>query len=251
MTTFLAAQGVNMTELFHFPWIRPGAVLTLEGKMTDLHVDNPVGRDDLELTGDFPPAGGGAIDYITRIDPEGAHVGRIIFDEPIGVGPLLTQLRTTNGVAALFEGDDRIEGSKDGDRLHGGGGADTMSGGGGDDFIQGGEGADVLRGGQGADRFEYLAASESGPEAPDLILAFHRQDGDQIDLFLMDADLTTDGDQAFAYAGRAFSGQAGELIINRQPGAFRVEADLDGDAQADFSLLVMAGGSLTAADFVL
>lgn len=250
MTTFLAAQSVDMSGMFHFPWIRPGAVLTLEGPKADLHVDNPVG-DDLDLTGEFPPAGGGFVDFVTRVDPDGEHVARIVFDQPLDVTEVLSQLQATNGVAAWFAGDDRIDGSRQGDRLHGAGGDDTISGGGGDDFINGGEGADVLRGGQGADRFEYLDAFESTPDAPDLILGFHGHAGDRIDLFQIDADVNTQGDQAFTHAGEAFTGMAGELIVNRLPGVFRVEGDVDGDAVADISILVMAAGSLTSADFIL
>jgi len=250
MTTFLAAQSVNMTSLFHFPWVRPDAVLTLDPRATVLTADNAVG-DDVEFAGEFPPAGGGLIDTVTQVDPDGAHIARIVFDEPVDFsGVLLPQLMATNGVAALFEGDDRIDGSKGGDRLHGAGGADTISGDAGDDFIQGGAGADVLRGGQGADSFEYLDASDSAAGAPDLILGFHGHEGDRIALFQMDADVITPGDQEFTHVGEAFTGMAGELIINRLPGVFRVEADLDGDAVADFSLLVMAGGSLTGADFI-
>jgi hypothetical protein len=250
MTTFLAAQSVDMSSLFHFPWIKADAVLTLDPRATVLTANNRVG-DDVEFAGEFPPAGGGLIDYVTRVDPDGAHVARIVFDEPVDFSNvLLPLLRSTNGVAALFEGDDRIDGSNQGDRLHGGGGADTITGDSGDDHIRGDGGADVLRGGQGEDRFEYVAVSDSGVGAADLILGFHGQEGDLIDLFLIDADVNAAGDQAFTLAD-AFTGQAGELTVNRLPGVFRVEGDIDGDAVADFQILVMAGGTLGAAEFVL
>lgn len=251
MTTFLAAQSVNMSFLFHHPWIKSDAVLTLDPKATVLTADNPVG-DDVEFAGAFPPAGGGLIDFVTRVDPDGAHVARIVFDEPVDFSNvLLPQLRAINGVAALFEGDDRIDGSNEGDRLHGGGGADTITGDSGDDHIRGDGGADVLRGGQGADRFEYVDAADSAVGAADLILGFHGHEGDVIDLFLMDADVNALGDQAFTLVGETFTGAAGEITINRLPGVYRVEGDIDGDAVADFQILVMAGGSLGASDFVL
>lgn len=250
MTTFLAAQGVDMSSLFHYPWVKADAVLTLDPRATVLTADNRVG-DDVEFAGAFPPAGGGLIDFVTRVDPDGAHVARIVFDEAMDFSNvLLPLLRSTNGVASLFEGDDRIDGSNDGDRLHGGGGADTITGDSGDDHIRGDGGADVLRGGQGEDRFEYVSASDSGVGAADLILGFHGHEGDVIDLFRMDADANTAGDQAFTLA-ESFTGQAGELTISRLPGVFSVEGDIDGDAVADFQILVMAGGSLGASDFLL
>ena len=251
MTTFYAAQGVNMSVLFHFPWVRPDAVLTLDERATVLTADNPAGRDDVEFAGTFQPAGGGLIEHVTLVEEDGDHVARLVFDEPVDFSNvLLPQLKATNGVAALFEGDDRIDGSNQGDRLLGAGGSDTINGDRGDDFIRGGEGADVLRGGEGEDRFEYWDASESAVGAADLILGFHGHEGDLIDLFLMDADVGAEGDQAFTLA-EAFTGRAGELTVSRLPGVYRVEGDIDGDAVADFQILVMAGGSLGASDFVL
>lgn len=257
MTTFVAAESVNMTSLFHYPWIRPGAVSSFEpraGVATQVAFDNPVG-DDVRLEGHFTIAdgavSGGRVDSVSLVTPEGEAVATIGFESSRELGEVLPQLQVHNGVASLFAGDDAIKGSNGPDRLHGLDGADTILGGRGDDFLQGGDGADVLRGGGGADQFEYLAVSESSVDAPDMILGFHGHGGDMIDLSQLDANLAAPGDQAFTYGGEAFDGVAGELTIQRLPGVYRVEGDVDGDGLADIQILVMAGGSLTTADFFL
>lgn len=152
-------------------------------------------------------------------------------------------------------GSDTLQGSQGNDTLEGGAGADTLNGGGGNDVLIGGAGADRLIGGNGADVFVFRDVSESGATATtrDIIADFSRAQGDRIDLSLIDADSTLEGDQDFAFIGAsAFTGTAGELNVTRlAPGAQLVQGDVDGDGVADFSIQVNFRDDLIASDFLL
>ncbi|MEM7057621.1 MAG: cadherin-like domain-containing protein [Pseudomonadota bacterium] len=132
-------------------------------------------------------------------------------------------------------GDDRILGSQNGDVISGRGGADTITGNGGDDT------------------FLYTNASDSTPTDQDQVLDFSI--GDVISLAGIDADSGTSGNQAFSFVGDiGFSGTAGELrAFNTSGTTWSVEADVDGDATANFALTVIAidGDPITAGDFIL
>ncbi|MEM7061498.1 MAG: protease, partial [Pseudomonadota bacterium] len=71
----------------------------------------------------------------------------------------------------------------------------------------------------------------------------------------LDADDSTTADDAFAFiAEAAFSGTAGELRAENTSGSdWTIEADVDGDTIADFTLLLTTsdGDAITAGDFVL
>jgi Ca2+-binding RTX toxin-like protein len=121
--------------------------------------------------------------------------------------------------------------------LFGGFGKDTLTGGDGADLIQGGEGVDVLTGGAGADTFRYAGQYDATSQLPDRILDF-ASGVDKIDLTRIDADLFTDGDQAFHWVGSsAFTGagaaSAGELRAWQYEGSWYVEGDMDGNGSAD------------------
>jgi Ca2+-binding RTX toxin-like protein len=133
---------------------------------------------------------------------------------------------------------------------------DTITGGMGNDLIWGNLGADVLRGGGGNDSFEYYAVAESTPGARDMIMDFSA--GDKVNLFSIDADgNAANGNSKFAFIGSAaFTGAAGELRAVQHAThtrAWIVEGDIDGDGQADFSLVVVTqpGYLLGAGDFIL
>jgi Ca2+-binding RTX toxin-like protein len=139
-------------------------------------------------------------------------------------------------------------------RLFGGGGADDLRGGAGNDLIVGGAGADALSGGGGNDVFRFQSASDSlAAGNRDSILDFAK--GDAIDLGRIDADIHSDGNQAFTFIEGAFSGRAGELRATREVGSaiWTVEADTDGNGVADFAISVTTidGHPLVAADFLL
>jgi Ca2+-binding RTX toxin-like protein len=161
-----------------------------------------------------------------------------------------------------LNGSDSITGSKFNDWLQGGGGNDTLIGGAGNDTLQGddgndvingGKGADVLIGGAGADTFVYAAAADSTVKAAgqDTIIDFSHAQGDKIDLSAIDANPVLSGDQAFHFSGGFFDHTDGSLISVAKSGGYLVEGDINGDAKADFAIMVMSSSALVAGDFVL
>jgi Ca2+-binding RTX toxin-like protein len=177
-------------------------------------------------------------------------------DSMLATGAFVTVNGSTLGVneTMVFDGSDETGGRF---RLFGGASADTLTGGGGHDFLFGGAGGDTLRGNGGADRLLYYKVSDSMPGAGnfDVMLDFEHE-RDLIDVSVIDADSTIDGNQAFAFIGSsAFSG-AGQLrveLIDAATNRWKVEADVDGNGSADLYLevVVQAGQPLTASDFYL
>jgi Ca2+-binding RTX toxin-like protein len=125
----------------------------------------------------------------------------------------------------------RIEGNAGENYMKGYGGADTLLGFSGDDVLLGYEGRDRLTGGEGNDTFVFTDLSR------DRITDF-TSGSDVIDL----GWIASEADFEFI-GGEAFSGAAGEGRFEN--GVF--ELDLDGDAQADFSISI--NGTVTATDF--
>jgi Ca2+-binding RTX toxin-like protein len=145
----------------------------------------------------------------------------------------------TSGRYVVFTG----EGA---DRIIGGGGTDELSGRGGSDVIAGGGGADLLRGGVGGDLFTYLAAADSASGGVDQILDFGA--GDRIDLAAIDANSQVGGEDAFQFIGSAAFTAAGQLRAVASGNQWTVEADVNGDGIADFTLLVTVTDPLVTID---
>ena len=127
------------------------------------------------------------------------------------------------------------------------------TGGAGNDLLYGNAGADTLAGGAGNDTFVYVDAADSAGAAVDHILDFDA--GDRIDLSQIDADTTQAGDQAFAFIGAAaFGHHAGELraSFDQANNLWTIEADTNGDGQADLTLLVTTQNShaIVQGDFI-
>ncbi|MBW6392174.1 cellulose binding domain-containing protein [Billgrantia antri] len=134
------------------------------------------------------------------------------------------------------------------DGLIGTEGEDTLQGTAASDSLYGGLGSDRLTGGAGGDHFVYLSTFESTAFDSDIIVDFDRSEGDLIDLSGIDADLATEGEQAFSWVGNAaFSGTAGEL---RSEGG-QVQGDVNGDGVVDIQVDVLGVDSLRADDFML
>ncbi len=183
------------------------------------------------------------------------------------------------------DGDDRLEGGDGDDTLFGGAGIDTASyadalagveidlslpeeqltrgtgtdtlisienliGSGFADVLAGDAGANVLSGGGGNDRFVF---GDSARSARDTIADF--TSGDVIDLSAIDANGAAAGDAAFAFIGASgFGGVAGQLRATGSGTSWLVEADLNGDGVADFSIAVtttIPALGLAAGDFLL
>jgi Ca2+-binding RTX toxin-like protein len=119
-------------------------------------------------------------------------------------------------------GGDTFLGNSTSNNLSGGGGNDTLNGRGGFDIISSGAGNDLIRGGWGGDTIEGGAGRDlmyagndtqtdefvftdvsdrmKGWTVRDKIYQFESGE-DRINLSSIDADTTTGGDQAFAFAG--------------------------------------------------
>lgn len=153
-----------------------------------------------------------------------------------------------NGLANVIAGNEKAN------TLSGHAGNDTLRGGGGNDVLVGGKGADLLVGGKGADKFTFTAITDSttAERGRDTISDFARSHGDRIDLRQIDANTNLTGDQKFKYIGKsAFTGKAGELRMELKNGDTLVYGDVNGDAKADFSILLDSTITLISADFIL
>ena len=144
-----------------------------------------------------------------------------------------------------------ITGNGKNNTLRGLDGADTLRGQGGDDLLNGGNGADVLTGGAGADIFRIAATTESTVAAPDRITDFSygtTAGSDQVGLSFIDANTGLAGDQAFDYIGSsAFSGTAGELrVTSAGSGSWLASGDVNGDAVADFAIMIQSASAPVA-----
>lgn len=158
-----------------------------------------------------------------------------------------------------------LAGSPDADRLHGLAGNDLLVGFGGDDIMSGGDGQDILRGGAGRDFlrgdanttehdvFDYNKLSESTRQAAgrDVIMDF-QHGTDDIDLSTIDANALVGGNQAFKFIGGAnFHHHAGEVRAFAQGANTMIAADVNGDAIADFAILLRGTVTLNKFDFIL
>jgi Ca2+-binding RTX toxin-like protein len=135
-------------------------------------------------------------------------------------------------------GSNVITGNDAANTLNGLGGVDTMNGAGGNDRLVGGLGADVLTGGYGKDVFAYTSVSDSLlGSAADRIMDFTNAD-DKIDLRAIDANSLIQGDQAFKFDyDHSFS--IGEIQQTFDGTNTLIEFNLDGDAAADMSILLI------------
>ena len=158
--------------------------------------------------------------------------------------------------------DDTLQGNSSNNTLDGRESNDTLDGRGGTDILIGGLGADTLTGGESSDSFVFNTVTDSRfvgtPEYADLdVITDFKYGQDKIDLSRIDADTTVSGNQTFAFATGAFTGEAGELRTYWGGTGRILQGDTNGDAVADFTLMVK-GLTLydmhqapTSADFIL
>ncbi|EPX83475.1 Alkaline phosphatase [Salipiger mucosus DSM 16094] len=151
--------------------------------------------------------------------------------------------------------DNHLQGSGVSDRLYGRGGDDTLDGGTGADALYGNLGVDIMTGGSDEgrrDRFIYFQTQESGPGAEnrDIITDFVPGE-DRIELSRFDADTTQGHKQAFDFIGDAAFTSAGQLGYRHEGGNTIVQADFDGDGNADFEIELTGAMDLTEADFLI
>jgi len=164
-----------------------------------------------------------------------------------------------NGHDVLYGegGNDRLDGGTGNDSLYGGAGSDVLvdlfgnnllvggdghdqiRGGGGNDRIQGGRGRDTMTGGAGADVFVFRDASE------------HDGSRDVITDFVRGIDRIDLGGLGLRYVADAEFSAARQVRAHSMPGGMLVEIDLNGDHQADLSLMLNGLAALARGDFVL
>ena len=161
-------------------------------------------------------------------------------------------LRGAGGADRLSGGrqDDMISGGGGADLLNGSRGQDALYGGSGNDRLIGGGGADRLTGQKGADTFIWRRHDNSTATAPDRVTDFDRG-VDLLQLNEMDADSTTGGRQSFSFIGGADFTAAGQLRIQTGGPILRLEADRDGDGNADFVVELAGLPGLGADDLLL
>ncbi len=155
---------------------------------------------------------------------------------------------------------DSLFGTNSANTLEGLAGDDAIKGASGVDKINGGLGDDTLTGGFSNDLFIYSLTADSTVANPDGILDFSAGSsttfGDRIDLSLVDADTTVNGNQTFSFVGTApFTlGTRGEVRVSLSGGHVFVTGDVNGDQTADFSIElvnVTVTTNLNATDFLL
>ena len=160
---------------------------------------------------------------------------------------------------------DNLRGDADGNVLYGGGSSDRLYGRSGNDTLFGNDGRDAIYGNMGADRmtggdqvgardrYIYFSAdeSEAGWRNRDVITDFEAG-VDRIEISRLDADVTTVVKDAFIFiADDGFSGTAGELGYVHSDSNTIVQADLDGDGNADFEIQLLGTLTLTEDDFLI
>jgi Ca2+-binding RTX toxin-like protein len=146
-------------------------------------------------------------------------------------------------------GADMLDGGDDNDTLVGGVGSDTLLGGAGNDVLKGGRGNNILTGGLGADTFLFTKMDSL---RVDTVTDFSRAELDLMRLDPLDADLSTQADDAFNFVGYVeFSGMAGELRALDLGGTQRVQGDVDGDGVADFTIDIVGTTPVEADWFAL
>ena len=149
-------------------------------------------------------------------------------------------------------GSNAILGADGNDVILGRDGQDTLYGGTGNDTLIGQAGRDFLYGNGGNDAFVYQDIADSAANyLRDQIRDFSTG-ADVINLLNIDANTILGGNQAFTFIGAAgFHGVAGELRSAVASGNSIVSGDVNGDGNADFSILVAGITNLHASDFFL
>lgn len=164
---------------------------------------------------------------------------------------MLWSMTSVSSVFTANAGGSWIGAGEGDDVLLGAAGGDILWGELGDDILDGGAGADTLTGGAGADVFAFADGDSGTGALADWICDFVTGE-DQIDLSAIDADVGTNGDQAFVFiGGGAFTGTAGELRLDTDGFDSWIEGDVDGDSLADFAIMLAGAPSLLSTDILL
>lgn len=166
---------------------------------------------------------------------------------------------------------DKLTGDANANRLVGMEGRDSLVGGGGKDTLEGGvakgnvttgnDGRDTLTGGTGKDEFRFNAVAESTASASkrDFITDF-KHNADDIDVSLIDANLSKDGDQKFVLDSE---GSASTAVAKGHIGWYQVDKtgaagdrtilrfNVDDDKAIEMEIELKGLVDLTKGDFIL
>lgn len=142
-------------------------------------------------------------------------------------------------------------GNKLGNLLTGNDAANVLSGGDGADTLIGGEGDDTLYGGvdTAVDVFVFASASDSTKGAGRDVIYDFVSGKDLVDLHLIDANDAQIGDQAFVFAGTGPAAHAIWALTNGTD--LMISGDTNGDAVADFRIVMSSLACVVAGDLVL
>jgi len=146
----------------------------------------------------------------------------------LGSGPL------SNGTASSSQtGNDTIWG------------IENVNTGSGNDTITASNAVNVMNGGAGNDTYKFTSASAADG---DTILSF--EPGDRVDLTAIDTNSGTPGDQGFTLVTGAFTA-AGQLAVTFNGDTTVIQGNVDGDADADFTVEIAGQHNLTNANLGL
>lgn len=198
------------------------------------------------------PGGGGWVSHAAGIHGGFTIAKGAVIENARGGG--LADTLTGNGVANTLgglAGNDRLDGLNGKDVLIGGGGDDTLRGGSGDDRLNGQAGKDRLEGGGGLDDFVFSKRSDTAPGSDRDVIKGFAEGADDIVLSAIDANGSLSGNGAFRLdTGGSFG--RGEIRQTVKNGNLLLEMNLDGDVQAEMSILLLGLASrLAATDFAL
>jgi Ca2+-binding RTX toxin-like protein len=181
----------------------------------------------------------------------GAPVGRTVIGTKRsdvldgGPGDDVLDGRNGNDVLNGYDGVDRLLGGNGRDTLNGGPGNDYLDGGNGSDWLVGGPGRDMLFGRNGPDVFDFNAVADSPVGNSDVIGDFGHSGGDCIDL----SDVFVGAVRFLASPGTPFDGQGPEVRWEQVGADVLVQADVDGNGQADMALTLLAVNMVDQNDF--
>ena len=203
-------------------------------------------------TGTFsgtPGAGDAGTLSVVVIASDGNESARDTFD-------IVIDDATTGGGEDIFGtfGHDNLWGTDASERIYGLIGKDDIQAGAGDDIISGGSGSDFMWGDAGADTFIYSFGRESVWKTNkfDVIKDFSEAEGDLIDLFMVDANLTRFGNQTFVFEGSGDGfARRGQLDYMIDGGYTHIFGYTDRDKNPDFYLKIEGSVALEADDFFL
>lgn len=176
-----------------------------------------------------------------------------------GLGEVLSG---TSGSDTLSGGanDDRLSGRAGSDILSGRDGDDHLSGGSGNDRLQAGTGADTLRGGAGRDQvhggtdgagdtFVFSRTSDSAVGSRRDVVFNFTPGSDDIDLQRIDAVASTAANESFQWADQTAT--AHSVWWRATSDGILLRADVNGDAKADFEVLLRGAQSISSWDVML